>query len=140
MAAISTPGMQKPHWGTPVPDERLLQRVQGACPSAQPLDGADRAAARLHGQHQAARDRLAVEVDGAGAAVAGAAAFLGSGQAQVLAQRIEQRHVGLDEHLDGLAVDGAAQDCLATGDLLPDQALARSSAVVSVRRVRTRTR
>ena len=83
------------------------------------------AAARLHGQHQAARDGLAVQVDGAGAAVAGAAAFLGAGEAQVLAQGIEQRDVGLDEHLDGLAVDGAAQDLLGHGAVPPDQAFAR---------------
>src|SRR6185295_14142546 len=94
----------------------------------------------LHRQHQAARHDLPVHVDGAGAAVAGAAAFLGAGEAHVLAQGVEEGHVGLDEHLDRLAVHGAAQDLSGHWSLPPDQAFARSRAVVSVRRVRTRTR
>src|SRR5580765_4716709 len=125
--------------------ERVLERGEHAH-LGETLDGADGAAARLHGQHEAARHGLAVDVDGAGSAVAGAAAFLGSGQVQVLAQRIEQRLVGLDEHLDRLVIDHTAQDLLGHVPLPPRisgwrcQRLARWSAVVSVRRVRTRTR
>ena len=40
-----------------VPDEGVLERMQRAGP-AEPLDGPHRAAAHLHGQHQAARDGL----------------------------------------------------------------------------------
>ena len=57
------------------------------------------------------------------AAVAGAAAFLGPGEAQApRAARRARSDVGLDEHLDSLAVDRATQDLLRHGDLPPDQA------------------
>ena len=49
--------------------------------------------------------RLAVDVDGAGAAQAGAAAELGAGQFQVLAHHPEQRRVGLGFDARRLAVD-----------------------------------
>ena len=44
---------------------------------------------------------LAVDDDAAGAAVAGCAAFLAAGQAQHVAQRVEQRLLRLAEELDG---------------------------------------
>src|SRR5499425_2537 len=95
--------------GHAVPDEGVLQRMEDPV-VAQALDGGDRAPAGLHGEHETARHRLAVEVHGARAAVPGAAAFLGPGQAEVLAKRVEQGLVGLHEHLDSLAVDRGAQD------------------------------
>src|SRR5262245_47745089 len=95
--------------GHAVPDEGVLQRVEDPV-VAQALDGGDSAPAGLHGEHEAARHRLAVEVHGARAAVPGAAAFLGPGQAEVLAKRVEQGLVGLHEHLNSLAVDRGAQD------------------------------
>jgi hypothetical protein len=49
-------------------------------------------------------------VDGARPAVTGAAAFLGPGEAEVFAEDVEKRVVGLDEDLDGVAVDGAVED------------------------------
>src|SRR5262245_35817288 len=70
--------------GHAVPYEGVLQRMQRAG-LGQALDRGDRAAAGLHAQHQAAGDRLAVEMDGARAAVTGAATFLGPGEAKVLA-------------------------------------------------------
>src|SRR5262244_113719 len=95
--------------GHAVADEGILQRVEDAV-RAEALDGGDGTAARLHGEHEAARHRLAIEMHGAGAAVPGAAALFGPGQAEVLPKRVEQRLVGLHEHLDGLAVDRGAQD------------------------------
>src|SRR5215813_6802594 len=122
------------------PDEGVLERVQDAV-LTETLDGRHGAPARLHCQHEAARHRLAVEVHGAGAAVPRATTFFGSGEAEVLAKRIEQRLIRLHQHLDGLAVDRGAQDLFRHGQSPPeDQAPARASAVVSVRRVRTRTR
>src|SRR5215475_5144969 len=122
------------------PDEGVLERVQDAV-LAETLDGRHGTPARLHRQHEAARHRLAVEVHGAGAAVPGTTTFLGSGEAEVLAKGVEQRLVGLHQHLDGLAVDRGAQDLFRHGQSPPEgQAPARASAVVSVRRVRTRTR
>src|SRR5882724_4664353 len=122
-----------------VAHERLLHRREHAG-ARQPLDGRDRAPARLHGQHQAARHEPAVEVDGARAAVAGPAALLGAGEAEVLAQRVEQRHVRLHERLHGVAVHGAPQDLFGHPGPPIAQARARESASVSVRRVRMRTR
>ena len=40
----------------------------------------------------------------------------GPGEPQVLAQGVEQGVVGLDEHLDGLVVHGAAQELFGHGD------------------------
>src|SRR6266704_803504 len=76
--------------------ERVLERMKGV-ETSQPFDRPHGATARLHREHETARDRLAVEVDGARTAVAGAAAFLGPGQGEVLAERVQQRHIGLDE-------------------------------------------
>ena len=59
----------------------------------------------LRAEHQARAHEPAVEDDAAGAAVAGAAAFLGAGQPQAIAQDIEQRLVRLAKELDVIAVD-----------------------------------
>src|SRR5262245_13964412 len=113
------PGDAETALGHAVTDERVLQRMERAV-STQPLDGPDRTTASLHGQHETARDRLAVEMDGAGAAIAGAAAFLGADQPQVFAQRVQQRVVRPDEHLDGFVVDGAAQNLFHHVAIPPD--------------------
>src|SRR6267143_1080018 len=125
--------------GHAVAYERILHRRERSAPR-QPLDGRDRPAARLHGQHEAARHEVAVEMDGACAAIAGPAPLLGTGEAEVLAERLEQRQVGLHERLNGFAVHRALQDLL--GHQAPPiaQPLARASACASVRRVRMRTR
>ena len=76
---------------------RFLQRMEPAA-LREPLDRLDVPAVGLVGHHQAGVDGLAVEDDGAGAALALAAAFLGARQAAVLAQHVEQplhrRHFG----------------------------------------------
>src|SRR5262249_58568296 len=90
------------------------------------------ATGRLHGELQAARDRLAVEVDRARAAVTGPTSFFRPRQAHPLAQRFEQGVPGLDEHLGRLVVHGAIQNLL--GQVEVSYALARASAVVKVRR------
>ena len=74
-------------------------------PLAMPSMVLDLAALGLGAQHQAGADEPAVEHDAAGAAIAGAAAFLAAGQAEPVAQHVEQRLVGLAEILDGIAVD-----------------------------------
>src|SRR2546428_2945510 len=122
-----------------VADERVLDGRERSRPR-QPLDRRDRAPARLHRQHEAARHEPAVEVDGARAAVAGPAALLGAGETEVLAERVEQRHVRLHERLHRLAVHGTAQELFGHHGPPIDQAVARASAWMSVRRVRTRTR
>ena len=63
-------------------------------------------------QHQARAHGRAVHQHRAGAAVAVAAAFLGAGQAQAVAQQLEQGVARVGEHLALLAVDGAGEQRL----------------------------
>src|SRR3989442_12020222 len=101
----------EPALGHAVADERLLQGMQRAEPP-EPFDRAHGVAARLHREKQTARDRLAVEVHRAGAAVAGAAAFLRSRQAHPLPQRVQQSVPRLDQHLGRLIVHRAVENVL----------------------------
>src|SRR5262245_31173610 len=105
--------------------EGVLERVQDAV-LAQPLDRGHGSSAHLHGQHEAACHRLAVEMDGARAAIARAAPFLGSGEAQLLPQGVEERLVWLDEHLDRLAVDRGSQDLFRHWRSPPERSGARA--------------
>ena len=63
-------------------------------------------AADLADRHRARAGRDAVEVNGAGAAEAAAAAELGADQIEVIAQHPEQRRFRIDVELDGAVVDG----------------------------------
>src|SRR5215467_235414 len=74
--------------GHAVADEGVLQRMEDTV-VAEAFDGGDGTPARLHGEHEAARHRLAIEMHGAGAAVAGAAALLGHSEAEVLSKCVE---------------------------------------------------
>ena len=85
--------------------ERSLQRRQLAVVAREALDGADRRAVGLDGEQHAALDRLAVELDGAGAAVAGVAADVGAGEVEVVAQEVHEQPRGRDLALVGRAVD-----------------------------------
>ncbi len=80
-----------------------LHRVQ---PSgrAEPFDGDDLVAALHRCQRQAGVRAPAVDVDGAGAALAVVAALLGPGEMERLAQAIEQGHARVDAHLSLLSV------------------------------------
>jgi hypothetical protein len=70
-------------------DEGLLDRVQRIA-VRQPLDGRDLTAVDGGGKHHAGIHPPAIEVDGAGAALAEIAALLGAGEAEPLAQGVEQ--------------------------------------------------
>ena len=87
VAAISMPGVQMPHCAAPW---RRKARCNGArsSPSRQPLDGHDGAAGHLADRHQAGADLPSVEQHGAGAAIAGVAADLGAGEAEIVAQHV----------------------------------------------------
>ena len=63
------PGVQKPHCKSVHFAEAFLQRVQRAVGVRHAFDGADLGAVCLHGEHRAGLHRLAVEIDGAGAAM-----------------------------------------------------------------------
>ena len=92
-------------------DERLLDGMQRRR-RRQALDGDDVAARRFQRQHQAGVDGSAVDQHRAGAAVAVAATFLGAGEADAVAQQLEQRVARVGEHRALLAVDGAGEERL----------------------------
>ena len=54
----------------------------------------------LDREHGAGLDRLAVEVDGAGAAMAGLAADMRAGEVELLAQEMDQQGARLDQRFD----------------------------------------
>src|SRR5580692_411523 len=68
------------------------------------LDGADIGAVGLHREHGAALHGLAVEIDGAGPAMAGLAADMRAGETELLAQEMNEQGARLDQLFDGLAV------------------------------------
>ena len=76
----------------------------------QAFDGGDAAAGDLADRRRARPRRDAVEMNGAGAAEAAAAAELGADEIEVIAQRPEQRRVGIDLQLDGAVIDGQRND------------------------------
>jgi hypothetical protein len=89
-------------------DEGLLDRV-ALGPLRQAFDAGDPPTLGLQRQHGAALHRLAVEQHRAGAALAGVAADMRAGQAQLLAQYFDQQALRLDLQLHGPAVDFEVQ-------------------------------
>ncbi len=71
-----------------------------------PFDGGDMGAIGLDREAHAALDRHVVHVDGAGAAMAGVAADMGSGEIELLAKEMNEQEARLDVGFDRLAVDG----------------------------------
>src|SRR6056297_1180049 len=76
---------------TVVLHEGLLHRVQRSVSGGHAFDGAHLLAVGLDGQHGATLHRLAVEVDGAGAARRRVAADVGSGEPDVFADVLHQQ-------------------------------------------------
>ncbi len=74
----------------PVAQERFLQVVMNRRARGEPLYRGDFLAFDLTGGDQTGADRLTVQQDGAGAAVAGVTTDLGSHQSEVLAQHFGQ--------------------------------------------------
>ncbi len=85
-------------------EKGALHRMQLVALS-KPFDGCDLAAVGAEGRHQTGMHRLAIEIDGAGAAIAGVAAFLDAEMAE-LAQEGAQALSGGRRVGEGLAVDG----------------------------------
>ena len=71
------PGVQNPHWRPCFSQNACLERVEVVA-VAQALDGGDARAVGLDGEHRAALDRPAVDVDRARAALARVAADVGA--------------------------------------------------------------
>ena len=82
----------------------------------QAFDGANSAAIRMQGRHQTAVYKLAVEFDGASAAFAFPAAFLGAGETQVLTKHVEGSGHRISVKIRRLFVyDAADADFAGTG-------------------------
>jgi hypothetical protein len=75
--------------------ERLLERVQLAV-GREALDGLDRRAVGLDGEHHAALHERAVHDHRARAAVAGVAADVRAGQVEVVADEVDEQPPRLD--------------------------------------------
>src|SRR5689334_16008378 len=91
-------------------DEGPLHRVQLLF-AGQPLDRRHLVPLAGHGQGQAGEHPPAIDPDRAGAAGALVAALLGAGEVEVLAQRVEQAHPGLEGDRVRPAVDGQGDGC-----------------------------
>ena len=89
------------------PLESVLQVGDGAG-IRDAFDGFDRGAVALHGEHQTAAHDVAVDQHRAGAAHALLAADMAAGEAEIVAQEIDQRFAGFDALGDDLAVDAQA--------------------------------
>src|SRR5262249_14296705 len=76
-------------------DERLLQRMDVVV-VRKPLDRRDRFAFVRDGEREAALCADAVDQDSAGAALAVIAPLLGAGEAELLAQEVEQRRARVE--------------------------------------------
>src|SRR2546426_11150070 len=84
--------------------EGHLHRVQLAVLRRQALDGGDLGAMHLCGQHVAGLHRLAIDVHGAGTALRRVAADVRAGEAQVLAQELDEQGRWRDLACDRRAV------------------------------------
>ena len=93
-----------------VGDEGALQRRQRAVGAGEAFDRRHRAAVALADADDARADLLAVEQHRAGAAVAGVAADLGAGQAELVAQRVGEAPARIAGELARAAVDVDADD------------------------------
>ena len=88
-----------------VVDEGLLQGVQLVA-GGHAFDGGDGGTLGLGGQNEAGADHAAIERDGAGAAIAGAAALFGAGHSEAVAQDVQQGFIGGADEFHGIAVEG----------------------------------
>ena len=107
------PGVQKPHW-RPCFSQKAVCIGWRSSPSARPSMVLIVGAVGLDGEHRAGLDRPAIDVDGAGAALAGVAADVGAGQVEILAQGLDEESSRLDVELVGRPIDDE-RDVLAHG-------------------------
>ena len=107
MAATTTPGGADAALQAGVLQQLLLHRMELLI-LGHSLDGLDLVTGRLHREHQAGAHDVAVHYHGAGAAVAGGAALFGAGEADLVAQHVEQAQMRLAQEFRGLAVDSGS--------------------------------
>src|SRR5262245_6671598 len=112
-------------------EELLLERME-PLPAGHALDRLDPPTPDLAAQHEAGADEPAVQRDAAGAAVARGTALLAPGQAERVAEDVEERFLRLAEELDVVSIHRRFDVVLGHQWLL-----ARSSAIRAARRVST---
>ena len=93
LAVMIMPGVQKPHCSAVLIPEGFLHGIELSV-GGQALDGEDVASVGLDGEHGAALDGLAVDVDGAGAADGGLAADVRAGESGDFAQVVNEQQAG----------------------------------------------
>jgi hypothetical protein len=103
-ALMICPDWQKPHLRDLLGDPGELDAVRAL--RVQSLDGRDAAVREIAQPGLPGAHRLAVHMHRAGAALGDAAAVLRAGQAEVVAQRPEQGHVGVEVKAAHLTVHG----------------------------------
>src|SRR5438132_11283438 len=96
-----------------VSDECVLEWSQMLIVWCQAFDGGDVRTVDEHGWHQASAEQGSVHQHTAGAAHANAAALLGAGQPERIAEQIDQPHVGRDGEVALHTVEGEADLVLA---------------------------
>jgi hypothetical protein len=120
-----------------VRDEGALQ-VRERAPSARPFDRRHRTTLALADRDDARAHLRVVEKHGAGAAVAGVAADLGAGEAELVAQRVGEAPRRIADELARARVDMQADDLsrleVARGHGVNDARARRSSVAVASRR------
>ncbi len=137
---MSIAGVQNPHCRPWCSVKACCSALSAAVALGEALDGLDRVAVGLHGQHQARAHALSVEQDVAVAAEAVLAGQVRAGQVEILAQEVGERPPGLDDALVPGAVD---LDAHGVGRAVPLGAhdassdAARAAASSSARRART---
>ncbi len=95
------------------------------------LDGLDLRAVGLDREHRAGLDGLAIDVDRAGAALAGVAADVRAGQVEILPQGLDEESPRLDVELPGRPIDDE-RDVFAHGHEPPAARVGRRSRSLGV--------
>ena len=95
MTVSSIPGVQKPHWSAAWRVKASSSRANSGS-LGQPLDRRHLAAVRVRGEIAAGADGQPVDEHGAGAADLDVAGALGAGQAEPVAEQVEQQLLRLD--------------------------------------------
>ena len=85
--------------------EGLLQRMQRAVRRGNAFDGGDLRPIGLTDEHGAGFHRLAVDIDGAGAAMARLATDMRAGEFQMLPEKMDQECARFGKLFDLLSVD-----------------------------------
>ena len=98
------PGGAEPALDRAVVEKSLLERREPVF-RGDSFDGGNLPAFTLAGQNQTGVDRPAIKDNGAGAALADAAAFLGAGEMEIIPEKIKEPEIGIDPEGMGDAIN-----------------------------------